>query len=367
MPSDDTETMLVIENSILSQIEKDNSHVMKDQTKGLNIIKNIIKNKKLILHGGLAVNAVLPKDKQFYDELTVPDYDAMIPDDTGKETKKIMFEAQRKLSDAEYWAHFQPAIHGNTQKLRSHPKGITRLAALRYPNIFDATSIPKKDFEKLKVLSETEKKLRSAEFRSFLLVPTAYMKMSMHLEFSRPSVHIRRWSKLFPRTARLYETYPTVIVGKLSSYKPVSYNYDPINILIKTYPEETFLVGEFVALKIMGKPDGGRLDAVTKDLSKAHDLMYDSGLKPSDIVPESTFLPEHFTVGDCTVYNWEECSAVVNDGLFGNSDTLLRYFYGEYLQYERTSIIDDLVEFQKNQTARDISGGLGTRFGITCK
>ena len=367
MPSDDTATMLLIENSILTQKEINNKKVIEDQTKGLNIIKNIIRRKELMLHGGLAVNALLPKSKKFYDETTIPDYDAMIADNTGKITKKIMYEAQNKLSAADYTAHFHPAIHGNTQKLRSHPKGITRLEALRYPNIFDATSIPKKDFDTLKALSDKEKKLLPADLKSFTLVPLAWMKLSMHLEFSRPSVHIGRWSKLFPRCTRLYEAYPTILRSGRSAFKPEVHDKAPINILLEDNKEDTFVVGEYAALKIMGKPEGGRPAAVVKDLSKAHDLLYDAKMDPGEIVPESTFLPEHFRVGDSTVYSWEECSAVVEDGLFGNSDTILRYLYGEFIQYGTTSVIDDLVKFQIAQTSSDISKGLGTRFSTVCK
>ena len=278
-----------------------------------------------------------------------------------------MFEAQGKLTKAEYTAHFHPAIHGNTHKLRSHPKGITRLEALRYPNIFDATSVPKKDFETLQVLAEKEKKLRPPELKSFTLVPTAWMKLSMHLEFSRPSVHIGRWSKLFPRCARLYETLPTILLTGETSFKPEKHDKSAINTLIENNKEDTFVVGEYAALKIMGRQEGGRPAAVVKDLTKAHDLLYDAKLAPGEIVPESTFLPEHFRVGDSTVYSWEECSAVVEDGLFGNSDTVLRYLYGEFIQYGTTSVIDDLVKFQLAQTADDISKGIGTRFSTVCK
>ena len=367
MPSDDTPTMLLIENSILNQKEVNNKKVIEDQTKGLNIIKSIIQKKKLMLHGGLAVNAVLPKAKKFYDDTTVPDYDAMIPDNTGKITKKIMYEAQGKLAAAEYTAHFHPAIHGNTHKLRSHPKGITRLEALRYPNIFDATSIPEEDFKTLMALSDKEKKLRPPDLKNYNLVPVAWMKLSMHLEFSRPSVHIGRWSKLFPRCARLYESFPTVLLSGKTAFKPETHDKTAINTLLENNKDETFVVGEYAALKIMGRPEGGRPAAVVKNLCKAHDILYDAKLAPGDIIPESTFLPEHFRVGDSTVYSWEECSAVVEDGLFGNSDTVLRYLYGEFIQYGTVSVIDDLVAFQIAQSTPDISSGIGTRFSTVCK
>jgi hypothetical protein len=371
MPSDDTATMLLIENSILTQKEIENSKVIKDQTKGLNIIKSIILRHNLILHGGLAVNAVLPKSKKFYDETTVPDYDAMIPDNTGKITKRIMFEAQNKLAAAKYTAHFHPAIHGNTHKLRSHPKGITRLETLRYPNIFDATAVPVKDFEVLAKLSEVEEKLRPPELKKYMLVPTAWMKLSMHLEFSRPSVHIGRWPKLFPRCTRLYETFPNLGPGGPAKFVPGEYDTKAMKLLIENNKDETFIVGEHAALKIMGRSGGGKPALVVKDLCKAHDLLYDAKLDPGDVVAESTFLPEHFRVGDTTVYSWEECSAVGGggggDAFYGNSDTVLRYLYGEFIQYGTTSIIDDLTKFQRKQTASEISnGGLGARFTTKC-
>ena len=194
------------------------------------------------------------------------------------------------------------------------------------------------------------------------------MKLSMHLEFSRPSVHIGRWSKLFPRCSRLYETYPNVTPGGANKFKPGNYDTKAMETILDVNKEDAFLVGEYTALKIMGKPGGGKPAVVVKDLCKVHDLLYDAKLGPGDLVAESTFLPEHFRVGDTTVYSWEECSAVVGDGLYGNSDTVLRYLYGEFIQYGDASIIDELTKFQRDQSSSDISsGGLGTRFTTTCK
>ena len=75
--------------------------------------------------------------------------------------------------------------------------------------------------------------------------------------------------------------------------------------------------------------------------------------------------------GDCTVFAWEECTAYVrmnDDGLrFGNSDTVLRYLYGQYLQYKQPSIIDDLTAFQMMQPVSEITQqGVRSRFMTTC-
>ena len=53
------------------------SPAIKDMTV---IVENFIKKKGLIPYGGIAINNVLPKDDQFYDEETdIPDYDFFSP------------------------------------------------------------------------------------------------------------------------------------------------------------------------------------------------------------------------------------------------------------------------------------------------
>lgn len=334
-----------------------------------------MESKKLILHGGFAINAVLPPELQFYDEHTVPDYDALVSDDFGRETKKIMYQAQRALAEKGYWAHFRPAVHESTQKLRAHPQGLSRLAILRYPSIFDATAVPVEDFKILKNLSDSKKHLRPKSLAKIPLIPTAYMKMSIHLEFSRPSVHIQRWRKLFPRASRLYAAHPFVVLGKQSQFKPKIYDRAGLKAVLKhSEPSQLILVGEHIAMRIIGMPQSasaGTLDVVTRNFESLHDTLEGGTPKPSKIVPESFFLPRHFQVGDCTVFAWEECTTYVreegSDDRLGNSDTLLRYMYGQYLLYNQTSIIDDLTAFQNSQTAVDIAeAGISSRFSTTC-
>ena len=44
------------------------------------IVADFIKRKGLIPYGGIAINNILPKDEQFYDEETdIPDYDFFSP------------------------------------------------------------------------------------------------------------------------------------------------------------------------------------------------------------------------------------------------------------------------------------------------
>jgi hypothetical protein len=371
------EVLIHIETSIIGQTNFDNKKVLQDQQEGLSSIKALIIRRKLILHGGLAVNAVLPSNLKFYDENTVPDYDVLIADDSGRETKKLMYQAQKLLADKGYWAHFRPAVHENTQKLRAHPQGLSRLAMLRYPSVLDATSVSATDFAILQKLSTSEKSLVPADLKGMRLIPTAYMKLSFHLEFSRPSVHIQRWRKLYPRSVSLYKAHPFVVVGKPSPYTAKAYNPSGIENILNMLPEiSLILVGEQIAMRIMGGSDDtiqkfGTLDVVTRDFETTHEKLTTTSTPPSSIIPESFFLPRHFMAGDCTVFAWEECTAYVrmnDDGLrFGNSDTVLRYLYGQYLQYKQPSIIDDLTAFQMMQPVSEITQqGVRSRFMTTC-
>lgn len=178
--------MAAIDASIERQVGVDNRAVLGDQDEALRIVRDVVASRKLMIHGGMALNAVLPASRKFYDSSTIPDYDVMISDDTGKETKRLMYDVQRRVTAAGYWSVFKPAIHDSTQKLRAHPKGITRLAALRYPTVLDVTAVRAEDFARMRELAEGERAARAGDMKTSLLVPIAFMKMSLHLEFSRP-------------------------------------------------------------------------------------------------------------------------------------------------------------------------------------
>jgi hypothetical protein len=118
----------------------------------------------------------------------------------------------------------------------------------------------------------------------------------------------------------------------------------------------------------MGKDKKGSADIVTKELVKAHDFIYDKGLEPCEILPETILLMDRFLLGTSTVYKWEECTFVVNGGKFGNSDAILRYLYGEYMQNGKNSLIDDLTTFQLKLTGEQLGDANSkSRLGIVCK
>ena len=80
----------------------------------LSVVRDFIKDKKRVCYGGTAMNAILPKAKQFYDKnLDLPDYDFYTPDvesDVDELVKRLQKEG---FSDV----YSKVGIHDGTMKV----------------------------------------------------------------------------------------------------------------------------------------------------------------------------------------------------------------------------------------------------------
>ena len=73
------------------------------------IVEQFIKKKGLVPYGGIAINNILPKDDQFYDEETeIPDYDFFSPNamDDAKELAGIYHSKGYDNVEAKAGQHF---------------------------------------------------------------------------------------------------------------------------------------------------------------------------------------------------------------------------------------------------------------------
>ena len=159
---------------------------------------------RLVLHGGAAVNAALPPEAQFYGAGEVHDLDLL--SDAPSEQKTVQaFRGLMVKAGATAPMRVHPALHRGTYVLR-----------VRDTVLADVTRAAKADLQKLRTAERLE---RAAARRpppktpgGLASVPVAYMKLSMHLELSRPAVFIERWRKVEPRLAALYAAHPRLAV-----------------------------------------------------------------------------------------------------------------------------------------------------------
>ena len=164
----------------------------------ITIVENYIRDKKLLCYGGQAINNILPKDKQFYQDSDLPDYDFFSPNakDDAIELSNIFHKNKFKYIEA------KEAIHDNTYKI-----------FVNFEPIADITQIPKYLFYRMRQDSEIVDGIH--------YVSANILRMGIYIEISRPKGDITRWNKLYHR------------LHLLNTYKPIK----KCKFIIDTFPK----------------------------------------------------------------------------------------------------------------------------------
>ena len=152
----------------------------------INLLEDFLQQKRLICYGGTAINNILPKTEQFYDQnIEVPDYDffSYRPIEDAKELSNIYYKNGFTEVEAKSGQH-----HG------------TYKVFVNFMPIADITFIPKELFI---ILKKTAIKISGIYY-----APPNYLRMSMFLELSRPNGDVSRWEKVFKRLKLLNKHYP---------------------------------------------------------------------------------------------------------------------------------------------------------------
>ncbi len=153
----------------------------------IDIIQDFIKSKKRVCYGGTAINAILPKSLQFYNEETdLPDFDFFSP--TPDDDIKILV---KRLQEAGFREINQRiGVHEGTFKV-----------LVNYTPIADITYLEKSFFQK--VLDRAIRK------DGIYYCDPDFLKMMMYLELSRPRGEVGRWTKVYERLLLLNHAFPS--------------------------------------------------------------------------------------------------------------------------------------------------------------
>jgi hypothetical protein len=169
------------------KIQKERKKKLYTKPELFKIVEEFMKRKELIGYGGMAINMTLPKDKQFYRDNDVPDYDFFsnnaIPD---------IIELSNIISKKYDVIEVKSALNDGTYKLfvNSIP-------------LVDITQIEDDLFKNLKKTSIPINKIYYA--------PYNYLRMSMYQELSRPLGDLSRWKKVYERLDLLNTNHPLII------------------------------------------------------------------------------------------------------------------------------------------------------------
>jgi hypothetical protein len=154
--------------------------------KAINIVEKFLRKKKRPCYGGQAINALLPKERKFYDKkFNIPDYDFFSPTPT-----EDIDELINELEDAGFEEIYKKmGVHDGTAKLY-----------VNFVPIADISEVGPGMYELM------VKRARTVD--GILYCDEDYLRMLMYLELSRPRGEVKRWSKVYERLTLLNDAYP---------------------------------------------------------------------------------------------------------------------------------------------------------------
>lgn len=151
------------------------------------VIEEFMIQHKLIGYGGMAINSLLPIDKQFYSDIDVPDYDFFSPT-----AEKHAIELSQRIHKLKQDVEIKSALFEGTYKI-----------FVNAIPIVDISQIDKKLFDSFH---------RTAiRHNGLYYAPYNYLRMSMYQELSQPMGDLSRWQKVYQRLTLLNESHPLII------------------------------------------------------------------------------------------------------------------------------------------------------------
>ena len=157
--------------------------------KAIETVERFLRKSKRVCYGGQAINSLLPKRHQFYDErYNVPDYD-FFSSEVEKDVKAITDELESQgFTDVKK----KVGIHDGTYKIY-----------VNFVPVADCTELEPRLFDILRK--------RAVSVGGILYADADFLRMLMYLELSRPRGQLDRWRKVYERLSLLNREFP---VGK---------------------------------------------------------------------------------------------------------------------------------------------------------
>ena len=152
----------------------------------IEIVENFLRIKKLIAYGGTAINAILPKEDQFYNkDIELPDYDFFSPNALNDAKELCDIYAKAGFVEVEG----KTGVHEGTYKVY-----------VNFIPVADITFLHKDIFNSIKK--------DAIKVAGIYYAPPNFLRMSMYLELSRPAGDVSRWEKVLKRLTLLNKSYP---------------------------------------------------------------------------------------------------------------------------------------------------------------
>lgn len=173
-----------------------------------------VREKKLMLYGGYALNLIFPEGHKIYDTYELPDLDCFSA--TPLEHAEEL--AQRYIDKGYALVEVQRAMKVGAYKLYVDMRPILDLKFIP-PAVYAR-------FQQLSKAQQTQIAVHNPTL-DLHIAPLDFLRYSIHHEISEPHGEISRWGKVYTRFATFYQFYPFTYDGKclasmLQQYKQPS-------------------------------------------------------------------------------------------------------------------------------------------------
>ncbi len=165
----------------LKRLNKSDKYLVSvDDPKKYEIVKTFIRNKKLKVYGGVAINSYLPESQKFYKKGDVPDYDVFSPDpwNDAVQLADIFYQKGYK------YVEVKAGIHHGTYKV-----------FVNLWNVADITYMIKEDYDKIE----------TSFIDGVYVVSPLKLLESMYKEYSEPMTNPARLPKVGVREKLLWK------------------------------------------------------------------------------------------------------------------------------------------------------------------
>ena len=269
---------------------------------------NILRKKKVLLYGGIAINELLPPELKFYKTTALPDIDVLTTN--GEKLAKTIVKYFHKKGYSNITTSHSEALHPGTYKVY--------VDSLQ---ILDITDIPNHVYKRLDKNSVLIKRLQ------LKVVDPQFLRMTLHLILAKgDATTVHRWGKVLERLILFYKHFPPRVCNTIySSNKSKDSNNDS-NEVVNNIPEDLtnkiysilkdtdyilfglheveLLLDKHIKTNILPSSiqilvkEQNLKDIATSFVNKiaAHNDLYTSHLKISEVYKEDTLIPDHIFI-----------------------------------------------------------------------
>jgi len=157
-----------------------------DVLKAISVVERFLRKHNRVCYGGQAINALLPKERKFYDpNFTVPDYDFFSPA-VESDTQELI-EALEKEGFTD--VNKKLGVHEGTMKI--------------YVNFVPVADISEMHPQLFRIIQRRAKVVNGIYY-----CDPDFLRMMMYLELSRPRGEVARWKKVYERLSLLNDSFP---------------------------------------------------------------------------------------------------------------------------------------------------------------